>query len=425
MAGYGSSPYGSAPYGGVTAINPTSPGFGELPFGEGPFGGLVAVPDGFAPPSVYIRHEQPSGRFYAEPRIWKSDIYQTKIEPLTPALPIRGSMTFNDDFEHKRQFTMELANPDALKPLEDFVVPELYLSDGHGNELIIPLGHFLVTPPTISMTPALRRGTIEGKDLTYLLARTALNGPYLAAAGTDTGQRARETLIQFGIPARLIDIPDSGAYLTKDLKWEAGDSVLTATNDLLLAGAQYHVWTTGKGIITSRKYDDARGQTPATTYSTEAGSRLVPPVTETPDWSRLRNRVIVRKLSPDELPIIGRAEVRDRSNPLHPLRLAERMGANHPVYLSYTDEASDIVDQASADRRAASLLSEGASFYRKVNIETIPDEHMDGHLLIGLDIREGGTTYYGGNWLQRVFSLEMAGAKATVRRELNSSVNLA
>ncbi len=420
MAGYGDGPYGSGPYGGE--LQPTD-GFGSLPFGEGPFGGAVTLPAGYAPPSVYIRHEQPSGRFYVEPRIWKSDIYQTKLEPLSPALPIRGAMTFNDDFEHKRQFTMEIANPDSLKPLDDFIVPELYMSDGHGNEWTIPLGHFLVTPPTITMTPALRRGTIEGKDLTYLLSRSALNGPYIVAAGSDTGEAARETLVRFGIPARLVDIPNSNAYLPKDLKWEAGDSVLTATNDLLLAGAQYHVWTTGRGILTSRKYDDASQQTPATTYSTESGSRLVPPVTETPDWSRLRNRVIVRKLSPDELPIIGRAEVRDRSSPLHPERLKERMGANYPVYLSHTDEASDIVDQASANLRAASLLSEGASFYRTVAIETIPDEYMDGHLIIGLDIREGGTTYYGGNWRQRVFSLDMAGAKATVRRELNRSEN--
>jgi hypothetical protein len=206
------------------------------------------------------------------------------------------------------------------------------------------------------------------------------------------------------------------------MKWEAGDSVLLATNTLLEAGGQYHLWTTGENRLRSYKYRDPASTNPATTYDTQPGNRLVPPIVETPDWSRLRNRVIVRRMNPDEVPLVGRAEVTDRSSPLHPITLQERMGATAPVYLSHTEDNSELVDQATADAAAANLLATGASFYRSLTIETLPDLFMEGHQIIALDIADGDDHHYTGNWIQRTFTLTMQGAKATCQRELTASM---
>ena len=59
------------------------------------------------------------------PRVWRSDIYQTRLEDLAPARALRGTFSYNEDYVTKRQASIEVSNPDALEPLGDWILAEL------------------------------------------------------------------------------------------------------------------------------------------------------------------------------------------------------------------------------------------------------------------------------------------------------------
>lgn len=358
------------------------------------------------------------GPFTVLPAVWLSDARRGRKEPLFPAYPYRARVTFNEDRLYKRDLTIDVLNPDTIRPKVDYLLVELFVTDADGRQATYQLGHFLVTEREITTTKTSRRGTLQGQEGTRVLGDSVTPVWVRMLADSDPGATARQWLGIYGIQPDMIDIPNAGMVTTSEIAWDAGETWLTILNDILSAGNMYHAWCSGDGRIRSRKYEDIAQARPVAHYGSHDGAFIVPPVKEDPDYGRLRNRVVVRKISPTEDPIVGIAEVTDASSPVHPQRLAEQRNSTYPVWLSETFDDPNIVDQDAAEARAQALLSEGASYYMPLTIETFVDDVIDGHQTVSLELRHGTTSYYTGNWRQRTWELRLEGAQATVRREV-------
>jgi len=200
------------------------------------------------------------------PRIWRSDIYQTRLESLAPARAVRATFSYNEDYATKRQATVEVINPDALVPLGDWLLAELEIVDDTGTLAVIPLGHYLVIEPDITMDNHGRRGTVDCRDLTWLLQQMTIAEQYVVPVGTDHGAAARTIALQQGIPPQLVNIPDSGTVTDADIISQDGDDWLSIMTRVLAGGTMYQPWIARDNRLTSRKVRDVQGAAPDASY---------------------------------------------------------------------------------------------------------------------------------------------------------------
>lgn len=360
-------------------------------------------------------------RFLATPRVWRSNLAGTRLTPLQLARPTRVVASYNEDYATKRQATIALVAPDQLKRLHDYVVIELEITTPGGELVTIPLGHYLVIGHDITTGSATRTGTVHLRDLTYLLHLEGFTEPITVPAGTDTGAGARMVLEAQGVPARQLNIPDSGVLTAQDWTPLPGERVLAFVTDLLAAGAMYQPWAAMDGRLTSMRMRDIASAAPDSKYHTADGAKVVPPVREPlADLSTLWNQVTVQKRAPGQDPIVATATVTDASSPVHPDRLAEALGRSRPVVLPHVIEEPmlETIDEAQAI--ADARLAEGTSHRQALTILTYPDRTLDGHQILDLALEHpsDGQTYYTGRWWQRRWELRLDGGAPVVEREL-------
>ncbi len=369
---------------------------------------------------VYPAPELISGAYAMRMELWRADRYGRKLERLSDRRPVSGSISFNEDNEFKRQLSLTIEDPGALRPFQDFVIPTIALAKPFGAVEERNLGHFLITPPAQSVATGRRTGQIEARDSTILLARRQV-GDFTRPAGADVGRVAYDLALTAGFLPEQLDIPvDTGVALDQDYRPSPGAVVLVEVNTLLNAGNCYTVWGTGNGLVKSARYQDPSRGVANRRYSTESGLEIVPPITETPSWDSLRNAVTVRNLRPGQPPIWWTARITNR---------------NHPLYFDPDDSSvgfgkewsgppvdnSQIPDEAAAKALAESLLAAGASYYRKLAVTTVVDIDAGGHDLIELDIRNGREVLYDGLWRRRTWRIALQGISATTESDLYRS----
>jgi hypothetical protein len=361
----------------------------------------------------------PGGLFAVHMTFWRADRYGRRLEQVPSTIPVQGTIEYNADTQIKRRLSVAVCNSCflAFTPWRDWIVPVVTLADGSGWSESRPKGHFLVTPPTTEQTPARLEATIEAQDTCILLANWTFPGTEVIAAGTNCGAAAREIALGAGLLPAQLNLPDTPTHLATDYTIDPGDTALHHINELYNLSSYYTVWSDDFGIVRTMPYHLLAEATPALTLSTHQGrARLVPPIRSEPEWGRLRNRQTVRNLAPDQEPIFYTAEVTD---PAHPLYHDPNDPESFPFVLAgETVEDSQIETVEQARARAEMLLDEGASFYRRLTVQSVIDLAADAHQVVALDVRHEGERY-GGNWFRRTWSLQLAGARGIITSELN------
>jgi len=384
--------------------------YGSGPYGDGIYGGTLTV----VPSPLTVRR---IGSYATRTVLWRADRYGNRLDAIPNQIPVSGSISYNEDNEIKRSLSLTVNDPGSLRPFRDFVIPEISLIAPDGTVTTRPFGHFQVVPQRITLTPGRMSGTIEAKDITHLLARSAV-GAITFPVGTDPGTAVREGFLSSGFAPSQIAIPDTGRQLTAAMTPDPGTNWLKVATDLLNAVNWYAPWMQGNGTVTTGPWGDLQSAVPRKTYRTaDGGVELIPPIEEEPDWARLRNEVTVRNVAPDRAPIWATARI---TNPAHPLfydPLQPQIGfgmrwAGPPI------DDPQVPDQATAYARALSLLSEGASYYRKLRLRTVIDLDAGAHDVLGLDVRRGNDVAYGGNWWCRSWTVDLGNVTATTSRDL-------
>lgn len=351
-----------------------------------------------------------SGAYAVQIALWRADRYGNRLERVPVSIPIQGALDYNEDRDVKRKLSLTVNSPHYFTPFSDFVIPEITLTDASGTRTTRQMGHYLVTPPNTTLAPGRFSGSLEAQDVTFLLQRDTLPFALNFFAGVNPGAGARGVAIDGGFsPAQLV-LPDTGFALTTAMHFDAGTSRLKVINDLYNAANWYAVWMDGDGVVRTMPYQNLQTASPKQTYSTQGKNvQLIPPIGEQPDWSRLRNRVTVRSISPDKPTIFGMAEIVNPNHPLH----RDRIG----MVLAETFDDSQVTTNADAGAKAALLLSTSASYYRKLAIETVVDLDAGAHDIIGLDVRHREVTY-DGKWFRRAWTMQLKGVTARTSHDL-------
>lgn len=351
-----------------------------------------------------------SGAYAVQIALWRADRYGNRRERVPVSIPVQGALDYNEDREVKRKLSLEVNSPHYFTPFSDFVIPEVTLTDATGTRTTRQMGHYLVTPPNTTLTPGRFSGSLEAQDVTFLLQRDTLPFALNFVVGVDPGAGARGIALDGGFAPSQLVLPDTGFTLTTAMHFDAGTSRLKVINDLYNAANWYAVWMDGDGLVRTIPYQNLQTASPKQTYSTQGDNvQLIPPIGEQPDWSRLRNRVTVRSISPDKPTIFGMAEIVNPNHPLH----RDRIG----MVLAETFDDSQVTTNADAGAKASLLLSTSASYYRKLAIETVVDLDADAHDIIGLDVRHREVTY-DGTWFRRAWTMQLKGVTARTSSEL-------
>ncbi|MGI8406097.1 MAG: hypothetical protein ACR2OE_15285, partial [Thermomicrobiales bacterium] len=93
------------------------------------------------------------GAYAVQTALWRSDRYGNRLERVPVSIPIQGTLDYNEDREVKRKLSLEVNSPNFFTPFNDFVIPEITITEATGNRRTRQWGHYTVTPPNTTLTP--------------------------------------------------------------------------------------------------------------------------------------------------------------------------------------------------------------------------------------------------------------------------------
>jgi hypothetical protein len=297
----------------------------------------------------------------------------------------------------KMSLEAQMKTKRAVSPLVDFVAPFLRLIYEDGSEDYEQVGLYTIVPSPSTHYPgrAVVEGelggtfqTLDGRDLCWLLQADHSTATISMADTTNVIEDAIDDLANGGITR--VNIPASTYETTKAVDWPPGTSRLRRVNDRLMMAGYYTLAFDRHGIAISRPYNDLSTAEPAVTYTGTTGSQIVPPVEDEPDFTRFCNRVVVIGTDPATEPIYA---IRENTDPLSPASF-DNLGQ----WISRTEENPDIQTQDAADSLANELIRNGASYYRTLRIQTLPDPTRQPREVYAVELENADGVVADGKW---------------------------
>lgn len=298
-----------------------------------------------------------------EPALFTATKTNQMLEDISSQM-LGGKVTLDLDLDVvKMTFEAEMRSARTVRPLQDFVAPFLRLIYANGTEVLEQVGLFVLLPPIGHHYPSASMYELQGVDFCWLLEANQTPVTVNDSTNSTPVGQAKSALSSVGLSRQAI--PRDSTNYSKAVSWGPGTSRLRRINDRFVTAGYYSLWFDRHGVATSRPYDDLATTQPAVTYTSAAGSQIVPPIDDTPDISRICNRVIVLGTDPAAAPIVS---IRENNDPTSPVSY-QNMGG----WIARTIEDPNIQTQAAADAMAENILREGASFYRTLQLQTVPD----------------------------------------------------
>lgn len=341
-------------------------------------------------PYTQARPLTPAGRAVAyRPALFTTTKANYLMEDISEQM-VRGEVVLDLDLDGaKMSFTAEMRKKREIQPLQEFVAPFLKLIFEDGSVDYEQVGLFVLMPANAQHYPSDSFYQLDGRDLAWLL--DANQTPIIVNDGpssTPVG-RARQALDSVGMSRK--SLPLDSVHYTKAVSWGPGVSRLQRINDRMATAGYYSLWFDRHGVATSRPFDDLSQAQPAVTYTSDAGSQIVPPIEEQPDWTRVCNRVVVLGTDPAADQIVA---VRENNDPTSPASY-DALGG----WITRTLEVPEVQTQAAADAMAENVLRGGASFYNTLTLQTLPDPTRNPREVYALDIRDRtGNVVADGKW---------------------------
>jgi hypothetical protein len=315
-----------------------------------------------------------------------------------------GTVAYDQDLDGaKMRLDARMKTKRSVRAMADFVAPFLRVIYEDGTQDYEQVGLFALLPapaehwPGRSVTPWELGGTFQelaGVDLCWLLDADQSAGPVTMAESANVIADAIADLALGGITR--VRIPPSTYTAPKDYTWPPGTSRLQRVNERLMMASYYTIVFDRHGIAMSLPYNDLADVEPAVTYSGASGSRIVPPINDEPDITRLCNRVIVIGTDPAVEPIYAVHENTDPLSPVSPYNLSG--DPNRPLWITRREERPELQDQSACDALADELIRSGASYYRTLRIQTLPDPYRQPREIYALDITNPDGVVADGKW---------------------------
>ncbi len=241
-----------------------------------------------------------------KPSLYVTDISGAVKEDISDYIR-NGRVVMNQDAEVSMSFDCQLRTPVPLTAWSDFLVPKLEVI--HSNGLVVSgtVGMYAVAPPPSKHGWANSSATVDGRDLTWLLANDAFEVTKTLSNTADALAFVRSVIISAGIPANRIYLapravsPGQTELPTKlptTRDWAIGVDKLLICNDVLTALNYYTLFMENSGRLTSIPIIDMTEKQAAVYYATGDGSQVIGEVEEEPSLTGFANVVIVTANSP-------------------------------------------------------------------------------------------------------------------------------
>lgn len=357
---------------------------------------------------------------YTQPGDYRiqTDLYRVHrtgelIEKVDPESIGPMTITCNENIATKRTATIVTDNPEAYRPFLDHLMPFLTIVDPEGNSVSGPQGLYMVMPSNSTTASDGRSGSIECRDLTQLFAMDSSSG-YMIPAGTDRGAAIRTWVSDYGLSIDQVQIPDFGVIQPEDRVWEAGTFLQEAMSEAASGSNWYAPWFDNRGQLVTAVYKPLTDVAPTWVYTNaneDDAADIEGVIVEKPDWNRLANKVIVRKVGDQENPSVSYTAIND--NPESPAS-----HTNLGAWITKVIDNNDLVDEEAAKVQAEQILSESASHYRKLTLPSFPVVDADLHQTVGLEIVLGGQIVYTGKFWRTGYTLTLDGGNTTFSQNL-------
>ncbi len=338
-------------------------------------------------------------------RLWRATKNNELVEEIT-GLFLDGAVEMNLDRSVRMSATLKLRRTDGLTPYVDYLAPFVRLTYDDGTPAQDQqVGLFAIAMPDGTRTRERREGTIEGRDLTGIVADAAFADAYNVAASTNYVTAAIAILA--GIGLSRVNIPPASATTAEALSFPAGSSRLEAVNRLLRAIGYYDLYADRTGVLTSQPSRALRVVDPVATWTPDD---LLQPVEIKPVTTTVANVVIVVKDNPNAAPLTAVRRNDDPASPLSTVALGREV----------TRLASDaqLADQAAVDALADRLFDEAGSFYQVLLATVRPTLGLGLHETVDL-VLTGELASLSGRYWVRTWRLGLTPATAAVACELN------
>ena len=330
-----------------------------------------------------------NGVVLVRPRLYRADRFGNPIEDLS-AYVDGGSVAVNLDSDVSGTIRVRLRDRDQdrpasrwtgsrLAPYRDWVLLTVSRRYAGGREEEEPLGLFAVDVPGQEVWPSVTFLDLAGRDPTWTLAQDRIAAPLTMTAGANLVAFGHTVVAAAAVGLPPVASPPSGHVAPADTTWPAGTDRLTIANDCYEGAGFYAVKSDTRGQLYTMPYLTLADSEPRTVFDAGPGSLVVPPVNLDPDTTRVRNHIVVSRADPRSAPIrverfapvtspIAEATIK--------LRLSRHVNDPHL--------ASTTAAEALADR----LIEEGASYFQRAKLATIPTDAPDRRDAVALHLTD-------------------------------------
>lgn len=360
----------------------------------------------------FIPYTQP-GAYGITTELWRVRKNGELIKRVDPSKVGAMNIVCNDSVAVKRTATIQTDDPHHFKPFTDFLMPFMYITDPEGNTVGGPQGLYMVVPSSTSTSPTGITGSVECRDLCQLFVMSAAPG-YWVNAGTDRGEAIRYWANVLGFTGAQVQIPDFGVIQEEQRVWDPGTTMMECMTDMATGSNWYQPWFNNQGKLMTSPYKQLTEVPPIHTFTNandDDAADIEGAIIGEPDWNRLANRVIVRKLGGGDTPSIWAST--SNVSPDSPSSIT-----NLGVVITKTIDNHDLVDEAAAKAQAEQILSESSSQYMKVTLPTFPVVDAELHHTIRLEVTRGSEVIYTGTFWRTGYTLTLDGANTAMTQQL-------
>jgi hypothetical protein len=344
------------------------------------------------------------------PRLFRADRNNVIGEEIT-GLGISGVISADLDMPvSKRQMELQLGVKFDFTPFTQFFAPFLMIVDPLGGYVMEQMGLFAGVPSGTLHTPALSQSDLDGADLCFLLEADISDEPTTMALGANIINDAISDLAGSGITRHAIPLLSKTS--TKAVTWPTGTSRLKRLNDRFDMAGYYHLVIDRVGVPFTFPYRDFSAVAPDRLYTDAEGTKLRPVIRDTADYQMMCNRAIVIGSDPSNAPIYS---VKENLDPLSGVSYANAGN----LWFGRKEENSEIQDQTTADARAVDMLRDGASKFRRLEVETLPDPMVELRMTYGFDVSNPDGVVADGNWMCNGFQLGLSARRASMRHAVS------
>lgn len=315
---------------------------------------------------------------------------------------VNGKVMINVSDAVPGRFTGTINEVRQYDPWKTMFAPFLYISylDPSTSPLTRvtrreQMGLFVLTTTTRDYRGAETVQNIEAFDLCWLVSQRFPSSEIVLPVGTNPITWIKSKLDVLGFPRYILE--STTDTIQTEMTWRPSTNWLSIFNEVLEAFGYYHLWADRFGRLVGRRIRNLMDVQPQAEFTTAMGD-IGKYVRLEPDYTMIRNHVIVTGNNPSGDPIYATATNVDRDSPSSIWSL-RTFDTDDPVYLTLPEDNPSIQTQEAANAMAARLLEEHSSYMERMSIEVVPYPGLDMHEPISLYVEtDAGHVAANGQW---------------------------